>query len=142
MKKLFLMAVILAMTFFSAACEKKAVKKVSEDSRIATEAFSVINAIKEAYIQKDVLGIEKNTTQDGFSALRGVIKSFDSAELDFNPVLVEIDQGIVNVNVSWKGIWNKGGKKTQERGMAIFILRGIPLKVDAILRANPFKYPE
>ena len=142
MRRHLFVTVILIMAVLAASCGKKAVKKVSEDSRTATQTFAVVDAIKKAYLNKDVSEIEKNTTRDGFRAITGEMKSFDSAELDFNPVLVEIDEGTVNLNVSWIGTWTKGGKTTQERGMAVFVLKGMPLKVDAVLRANPFKYPE
>ena len=142
MKRLLFVAVVLIMAVLAASCGKKAVKKVSEDSRTATETFAVVDAIKKAYLKKDVLEIEKNTTRDGFREISSMMKSFDSAELDFNPVLIEIEEGTVSYNVSWTGIWTKGGKKTEERGMAVFVLKGMPLKVDAVLRANPFKYPE
>ncbi|MBI3592049.1 MAG: hypothetical protein HY099_00935 [Nitrospirae bacterium] len=137
-----LLILMLIMFVFIASCGKKEVKKVSEDSKIATESFGVIEAIKEAYVKKDVLAIEKNATKEGFRAISGVVKSFDSAELTFSPVLVEIEDGAVHLNVSWKGIWKREGKTTEERGMAIFALKGRPLKVDNILRANPFRYPE
>lgn len=143
MKRFFFVAVVLITAVLAISCSStKAVKKVTQDSKMATESFAVINAIKEAYVKKDVLATENNTTKDGLKAISGVVKSFDSAELDFNPVLVEIEDSTVSVNVSWKGTWNKGGKTTQEQGMAVFVLKGTPLKVDAILRANPFKYPE
>jgi len=142
MKRLLFVAVVLIMAVLAASCGKKAVKRVSEDSKIATETFAVVDAIKKAYLKRDLLEIEKNTTKDGFREINSMMKSFDSAELDFNPVLVEIEEGTVNLNVSWTGAWTKDGKTTQERGMAVFVLKGMPLKVDAVLRANPFKYPE
>jgi len=142
MKRLLFVAVVLIMAVLAASCGKKAVKRVSEDSKIATETFAVVDAIKKAYLKRDLLEIEKNTTKDGFREINSMMKSFDSAELDFNPVLVEIEEGTVSYNVSWTGTWTKDGKTTQERGMAIFMLKGAPLKVDAVLRANPFKYPE
>jgi hypothetical protein len=142
MKRLLFVAVVVIMAVLAASCGKKEVKKVSEDSKTAKETFAVVESIRKAYLKKDIAEIEKNTTKDGFREIRNVMKSFDSAELDFNPVLVEIEEGTVNFNVSWVGTWTKGGKTTQERGMAVFILKGMPLKVDAVSRANPFKYPE
>ncbi|MBF0560300.1 MAG: hypothetical protein HQL08_16140 [Nitrospirae bacterium] len=142
MKRLCLAALVFIMSVFVVSCGKTAVKKVSEDSRITSESFAIVEAVKDAYIRKDAAGIENNTTRDGFRAITGAMKSFDSAELTFNPVLVEIDEGNVSVNVSWKGVWHKGGKTTEERGMAVFVLKGMPLKIDAVLRANPFKYPD
>ncbi len=142
MKRLLFVAVVLIMAVLAASCGKKTVKRVSEDSKIATESFAVVDAIKKAYLKKDISGIEVNTTKDGFREISSLMKSFDSAELDFNPVLVEIEEGTVTYNVSWTGTWTKNGKTTQQRGMAVFVLKGVPLKVDAVSRANPFKYPE
>lgn len=143
MKKRFFGAALVIMALLVVSCGKTAVKKVSEDSRTATGSFAVLDSIKEAYCKRDVADIERYTTIDGFRAINSVIKSFDSAELSFTPVLVEIgDEGTVDVNVTWKGTWKKDGKTTEERGMAVFVLKGMPLKVDAVLRANPFKYPE
>ncbi len=142
MKRLLFVAVVLIMAVLASSCGKKTVKKVTEDSKTATATFAVVDAIKKAYLARDVFEVQKNTTRDGFKAISGVMKSFDSAELDFTPVLVEIEEGTVNYNVSWTGTWKKDGKISQERGMAVFVLKGMPLKVDAILRANPFKYPE
>lgn len=140
MKRLF--AAGLAVLLLLSACGKKEVKKVSDDSKTATEAFAVADAIRNAYLGKDVLAIEKNTTKDGFRAISGVLKPFDSAELIFAPVWVEIEEGVVNLNVSWNGTWRKSGKVREERGMAVFVMKGAPLKIDNVLRANPFKYPE
>ncbi|HXW68369.1 MAG TPA: hypothetical protein VEJ88_02075 [Dissulfurispiraceae bacterium] len=142
MKRLLFAAVVIIMAVLAVSCGEKAVKKVSEDSKTATETFAVVEAIREAYINKDVSVIEKNTTKDGFREISSEMKNFDSAALNFNPVLVEIEEGTVNFNVSWVGTWTKGGKTTEQRGMAVFVLKGTPLKVDAVLRANPFKYPE
>src|SRR5271157_6669004 len=114
MKRFVLTAVILVMAVFTVSCGKKEVKKVTENSKIATESIAIVDGIKEAYLKKDVFGIEKNTTQEGFKAISSVIKSFNSAELIFTPVLVEIDGGTVTVNISWKGTWKSDGKTTED----------------------------
>lgn len=143
MKRFCLVTLVFILSFFAVSCGKTAVKRVSEDSKIAAETFRVVNALKDAYVRKDLRGIEENTTNEGLKAVTGVLKTFDSAELTFNPVLVEIDDGgNVSVNVSWRGVWKNDGKTTEERGMAVFVLKDMPLKVDAILRLNPFRYPE
>lgn len=140
MKKILI--VMLMMMVFVASCGKGEIKKVSEDSIIATEAFAVAEKIRDAYIKRDLQSIEKNTTKDGFRIISSAIKNFDSVDLTFNPVWVEIDGDIVNLNISWKGIWQKAGKTFEERGMAVFVLKGRPLKVENILRSNPLKHPE
>ena len=139
MKKLVLSFLVLIFLF---SCGKSEVKQVTEDSKTAKEAFVLIGAIKDAYVKRDMKAIEGLTTRDGYRTVLGAMKSFDSAELAFNPIFVEIDGETVNVNVSWKGAWKKDGKTIDERGMAIFVLKERPLKVQNILRANPFRYPE
>jgi hypothetical protein len=131
--------IVIALFIFS--CGKTEVKKISEESIIATEAFSTLERIKEAYTNRDIRSIEKFSTKDGFKKIVGSMKTFDSVELTLNPVLVEIENERVSVNVSWKGTWKKEGKTIEERGMAVFILKDRPLKVDDILRSNPFIYP-
>ncbi len=139
MKRLLIYAIIVFV--FVASCGKGEVKKVSEDSKIATEAFSLAEKIREAYTKKDLSTIEKNSTREGFRTISSAFKTFDSVDLTFSPVWVEIEDNVVHLNISWKGTWQKGGKTMEERGMAVFVLKGRPLKVDNILRANPFRYP-
>jgi hypothetical protein len=139
MKRLFVYAIIVFV--FVASCGKGEVKKVSEDSKMATEAFSLAEKIREAYAKKDLSTIEKNSTREGFRTISSAFKTFDSVDLTFSPVWVEIEDNVMHLNISWKGTWQKEGKTTEERGMAVFVLKGRPLKVDNILRANPFRYP-
>ncbi|HWR90414.1 MAG TPA: hypothetical protein VN260_09145 [Dissulfurispiraceae bacterium] len=134
---------IVILCLFAVSCGKKEVKKtVSEDSRVATEAMQVVEKLREAYTAKDLHAIERVTTRDGFNLIRGSIKNFDRVDLQFNPVLVEIESGTANVNVSWKGTWSREGKTTEERGMTVFVLKVRPLRVDNIMRSNPFSYPQ
>jgi hypothetical protein len=140
MKKIAMLLMFAAVLIVS--CGKKEVKPVSRDSKTATEAFAVINKIKDAYLKNDLAAIQSNTTPDGFRTIKSSIHAFDSAELSFTPVFVEIEADKVTVNVSWKGSWTKGSSTYNERGMAVFVLKGAPLKVDGIIRATPFRYPD
>lgn len=140
MRRLLIAALILLVSTVS--CGKGEVKKASQDSKTATEAFELMEQLKDAYLKKDQGTIEKSATKEGFRTIRSAIKSFDSAELTLNPVLVEINADEVLVQTSWKGTWRKSGKTSEERGVAVFVLKGKPLKVDNILRVNPFRYPE
>jgi hypothetical protein len=140
MKKFLILTLIMSLAAVS--CGRKEVEIVTEDSRIATEAITLIQTVKEAYIKRDLRTIEKNTTKDGFRVISGNMKMFDSAELTFNPVLIEIRDDIVRVNISWRGTWKQAGKSSQEGGMSVFILKGRPLKIDNILMASPFVHPE
>ena len=139
MKKIAILLMFAAVLIIS--CGKKEVKRVSSDSKTATEAFTVLDKIRDAYLKKDIAVIEANTSSEGFRTIKSSIHPFDSATLEFTPAFVEIDGGKVTVNVSWKGAWTKGGAVQNERGMAVFVLNGTPLKVDSIIRANPFRYP-
>ncbi|MBZ0157673.1 MAG: hypothetical protein K8I29_15870 [Alphaproteobacteria bacterium] len=141
MKRL-LMCTFLMFTLVVSCGGKKDIKRESADSKIAKEAFALAETLREAYQKKDTSAIEKSTTRDGFRAVAGVMRPFDTARLSFNPVWVEIDGGTVQMNVQWSGHWLKGDRLAEERGMAVFVLQGRPLKLDKILRANPFKYPE
>jgi hypothetical protein len=124
------------------SCGKKEVKKVSEESRIAQEAFQLAETIRNAYLDNNRKALEKNSTQDGYRDLIGAIKNFESAELEFIPTWVEIDTTVVRLTVSWKGTWTVRDLKKEDRGIAVFVLEGEPLKLAQALRANPFRQPE
>jgi hypothetical protein len=124
------------------SCGKKEVKKVSEESRIAQEAFQLAETIRNAYLDNNRKALEKNSTQDGYRDLIGAIKNFESAELEFIPTWVEIDTTVVRLTVSWKGTWTVRDLKKEDRGIAVFVLEGEPLKLAQVLRANPFRQPE
>lgn len=124
------------------SCGKKEVKKVSEESRIAQEAFQIVENIRSAYLNNDREALERNSTQDGYTDLIGATKRFDSAELEFVPTWVEIDDSVVRLTVSWEGTWILGDKKKEDKGIVVFVLEGQPLKLAKVLRANPFQQPE
>lgn len=139
--KISLLIGILVLTGIS-GCSKKEVKHVSEESKIAQEAFGLAETIRDAYIRTDRATLERNSTKDGYRELIGAIKSFDSAELTFTFGRVEIEGSVAYLHVLWKGTWIVNGKRTEDRGMAIFVLEGRPLKLAQVLRANPFRQPE
>jgi hypothetical protein len=127
---------------FFISCGKKEVKEVSEESLMAQEAFQLAETIKQAYLDNDRKALERNATQDGYRELVGEIKSFDSAELEFVPTWVEIDDTVVKLTVSWKGTWIVSDFTKEDRGIAVFVMEGQPLKVAQVLRASPFRQPE
>ena len=128
--------------FFLISCGKKEIKKISEESNIAREAFQLAENIKNAYLDNDRKALEKNSTKDGYRELIGAIKTFDSAELEFIPTWVEIEDSVVNLTISWKGTWIVSDLSKEDRGIAVFVLEGQPLKLSKVLRANPFRQPE
>jgi len=124
------------------SCSSKEVKPVSPESKLAQEAFQVAEKLKEAYISKDKAALEENSTVDGYQALIKGIRYFDKAEITFTPTWVEINDLTVSLTVSWKGTWTIGERMLEERGLAIFILEGQPLKLARVQRESPFSQPE
>lgn len=139
MRKAVLLVCIIGALF---ACGKKAVKPESQESKIARESFALAETLKDAFIRNDKTVLRDNTTEEGYREVTANKKDFDSVELTFTPRWVEIEDNQVNLNVSWKSEWSSAGEKTEDRGMAVFVIEGRPLKLSKILRTNPFKYPE
>jgi hypothetical protein len=133
---------LLALVLALACSGKKEVKQVSPESKLTLEAFSVAEGVRAAYVRKDFPAIKEISTADGYREIIDSIKHFDSVELTFTPKWVEIDKSLVQLNVAWKGTWTVEGETDAERGMAVFLFEGQPLKFSKVLRGNPFKYPE
>jgi len=140
MKKALILLLIAVLPLLS--CGKKEVKKVTEESKTAQEAIALAEEIKEAYLKKDLAVIEKDTTKEGYIELLGARKSFDKAELAFSSKWIEIEKTAVSMKIAWSGKWVVGEQVSEERGTAIFIFKGSPLKLSRVLRANPFRQPE
>lgn len=135
-------ALCAALLVLAACGGKKEVKQVTQESKLAEEAFSVSEALRSAYTKKEFAAIADRSTKDGYKEVIDSIRYFDSVELDFAPRWVEIEKSKVYLNVAWKGAWVVGKDTVRERGMAVFLLEGTPLKLSKIVRGNPFKYPE
>lgn len=132
----------LIILLILSSCGKKEIKPVSEEARIAQEAFKLAEVIKNAYIKNDRITIQRNSTKDGYREIIEVMKSFDNAELTFSPRKVEIEDSTVYLNLTWSGIWSVKGKKIEDRGLTIFVMEGKPLRLSRVMRENPFKQPE
>jgi hypothetical protein len=124
------------------SCGNKEVKPVSPDSKLAQESFQLAEKLREAYINKDKAVLEENSTANGYKELVRAVRYFDKADLTFTPTWVEIKESTVSLTVSWKGTWTVGGRMNEERGLAIFVLEGQPLKLVMVQRENPFSQPE
>jgi hypothetical protein len=135
-----LISLFMAMLMIS--CGKKEVKPVSQESKLAQEAFQLAETLKNAYVKNDRGTLEESSTKDGYRELIGVMKKFDKVELTFTATWVEIKDSSVYLSVSWKGVWTVGTKSSEERGLAIFVLEGSPLKLARVQRDNPFRQPE
>ena len=136
MKKIVLL--LLASLLLLSCGGKKEVKQVTQESKAATEAFGVAETIRNAFVKKDSATIQRNATEAGFKDITAGRQVFDSVDITFTPRWVEIEGDKILVNISWKSTWMRSGIKSDERGMAVFVMEGNPLKVTKILRANPF----
>ena len=136
MKKIALL--LLASLLLLSCGGKKEVKQVTQESKAATEAFGVAETIRNAFVKKDSATIQRNATEAGFKDITSGRQVFDSVDITFTPRWVEIDGDKMLVNISWKSTWMQSGRKSDERGMAVFEMEGNPLKLSRILRANPF----
>lgn len=137
----FLLCVLLLVSL--AACGgKKEVKQVSQESRVSQEAFSIVEQLRTAYLKRDFAAIADYSTTEGYREIVDSLRHFDSVDLTFTPRWVEMEKSQVYVNVSWQGSWKVGKDTFRERGMAVFLFEGVPLKLSKIVRGNPFKYPE
>jgi hypothetical protein len=124
------------------SCGKKEVKQVSEESKLAQETFVLIEKIRDAFVKNDMITLQSNSTEEGYKEITSNQKVFDSVELTFTPRWVDLEDDRINLNISWKSTWITSGRRTEDRGMAVFVIEGRPLKVSKILRANPFNNPE
>ena len=111
---------------------------MSQESKITLEAFALAETVKNAFIVKDNITLKKSSTESGYKDITANTRVFDSVELTFTPRWVDIENNQLHVNISWKSTWIVSGRSTDERGMAVFVMEGTPLKVSKILRANPF----
>jgi hypothetical protein len=139
MKKILL---VLLFGVLLVSCGKKEVKKVSPESKLITDAFSLAETVKNAFIVKDTITLQKSSTADGYKDITANTSAYDKVEITFTPRWVDIENNQLNVNISWKSSWVVSGKKTEDRGMAVFLMEGTPLKIIKILRANPFICPK
>lgn len=136
-------ALLFFVVLLLAGCGgKKEVKQVSPESATYTEATTLAETIRTAFVSNDRVTLQKNSTEQGYRDLTASKKMFDQLELTFTPRWFEIEQNQVNLNISWKSVWTNAGRKTEDRGMAVFVMEGRPLKVSKVLRANPFISPE
>lgn len=124
------------------SCGKTEVKKESPESKLTQEAFRLAETVKDAFIVKDTITLRKNSTEAGYRDITANTRGYDRVELSFKPRWVEIDGDQLQMNISWTSKWMMSGRATEERGMAVFLMEGTPLKVSKILRGNPFLVPE
>jgi hypothetical protein len=122
-------------------CGKEEIVKPSPDSLLATGAMRAIDAVKEAYEQKDMNGLQRHI---GTYLIKNFFQElpFEKAELDFTPRLVKLNDASVSVNVTWHGSWwTEKAKKVSNRGVADFVFHQKTMKITYINGDNPFLMP-
>lgn len=137
-----LLVLVMVSGLLLSACGKKDVKPTPMEAKAANSAIELIERIKDGYLKGDKEGMKKDMTNDGYMSITTGMKSFDSAELAFMTKWVSIKDKSIMVDVSWTGTWHKGDNSDSGKGLAVFILKGEPPKLDEIGRDNPFIYPE
>lgn len=136
-------AVIFLLFLLITGCGiRKEVKIPSQEYTYTTQAFQVVNELRQAYQNRDNLSMRKNCSESGYREIVASMKPFDKAELEFTPVFAEMEDGVLKLYVSWNGKWSYIDKETEERGLAIFLIRGNPPKIEKIIRGSPFRYPD
>ncbi len=141
MKQAALLLTIISLLFSSIACSKKQTKPPTQEATVAAEAFAVVEELRNAFVRKDAAALRLHATEDGLRDVMAAGGGFDTVAMQFTPRWVEIDGPRVVLNIAWQTSWTSGGRQADDRGMAVFILEGRPLKVAKIFRANPFLPP-
>ncbi|GAB6183451.1 hypothetical protein [Thermodesulfovibrio hydrogeniphilus] len=139
MKKI---AIFIVFLLLFACGGKKQVKQPSQEYLYTTQTFKVVDEIRQAYQNKELEKIKQYTSESAYRDIIASIRPFDKATLEFTPVFAEIIGDETRLYVSWNGKWSYLGKETEERGLASFLLKGNPPKVERILRGSPFRYPD
>lgn len=145
MKRSLLLLPLLFFVFvlaLSAGCSKKALKPVPEGAVYYNKANAVIDALRKGYTKKDPGAIKAVSTEKGYAEIAPGLEKFDSVKLSFDTKWIDINGTTMDVNVAWKGVWTKDGKKDSERGMGVFELTGTPPKFNGALNGSPFIYPK
>ncbi|MCG6551429.1 MAG: Tim44 domain-containing protein [Candidatus Magnetominusculus sp. LBB02] len=139
MKRAALMIIALIII---TSCSKKEVKVQPMESEKARAVVEMLQKLKDAYVKKDVDGLRSMMTPEGFKAITPTMRKFDSSDLKLAARWVDIkDDGSIVVSTSWDGTWKYAGQSITEKGTAMFLFTGAPLRLDSILRDSPFIYP-
>ncbi len=135
-------AILLVFLLLFACGGKKQVKQPSQEYLYTTQAFKVVDEIRQAYQNKQFEKIKQYSSESAYREIIASLRPFDNATLEFTPVFAEMGGDVLRLYVSWNGKWSYLGKDTEERGLASFLLKGNPPRVERIIRGNPFRYPD
>jgi hypothetical protein len=138
MKRISILFILIALMSFGCGDDKI---KPSEGSLMATEAFSNIEILKEAYEKKDSETLQRRIAP---YIAREILKDlyFDSSKLELTPRMVKIQENDIVININWKNSWQfTDSYKLENRGVADLILDRETMKLVKISGDNPFLIP-
>ncbi len=139
--KYFTLILLSSILFTLPSCAKKKLTPTPFEARIGNTSVSVMQEFKDAYEDRDISEMRRLSTSDGFRQISVLMKDFDIAELDLNPKWLDIKDKEILLYMSWKGKWIKNNDTTNERGLALFILKRDSMRLDQVMRSSPFIYP-
>jgi cell division septation protein DedD len=132
MKKLY----VLTLVFLFFSCGKDEVKP-SADSTLTMKALTSMKTIKTAYEEKDLTALQ-NHLASGISESLAKELIFEKTELSLVPRLVRIINQTVKISLNWQGTWTVEGNSTKNRGVAVFVFEGDPMRLIEIEGDSPF----
>ncbi len=138
MKKTYILLIIACLIFIN--CGGKKEIKPSADSVITQNSLRVIDAVKNAYQEKDGPVLLENMSPELSADITNRL-IFDSAELHFTPRMIKLKASTIMVNLNWHGTWVIKSDTIKNRGVAVFVLEGEPVKLIQVKGDNPFHTP-
>lgn len=132
----FLTVVVLILI----GCGGKEKIKPSADSIITQNSLRVIETVKDAYQKKDRTALQENMSPELSEDIAKKL-SFESAVLSFTPRMVKLKGSLITINLNWYGTWTIQNKTIKNRGVAVFVLEGDPVKLVRVEGENPFLTP-
>lgn len=133
--------ILIILLVVSLGCSGKDKVKPSADSLLATEAFTIITAIEEAYETKNKYDLRKHIE---ILLAESITKEliFETADLSLNPKIVKITGPSVIVTINWRGSWRfTKERKFENRGAADLVFQRETMKLTRIDGNNPFLLP-
>ncbi|MBI4844715.1 MAG: hypothetical protein HY809_10435 [Nitrospirae bacterium] len=138
MKHIYFLLLITALIPF--ACGKDEIQP-SYDSVVATNAMNAVNAVREAYVAKDITALEQKLDKDLFKTVSARLY-FENAELSFSaPRSVRISDPEVKVLLNWQGAWRVENSTRRDRGVSTMVFNIDTMKLIRIEGTNPLKVP-
>jgi hypothetical protein len=138
MKKIYLLLLIIAL--LPLGCGKDEVQP-SLDSVITLNALDAVNAIKEAYQEKDRLTLARKVEMELSDEISEKL-GFETAELSFStPRMVRISDPDVMVLLNWQGKWEVNGRIFRDRGTSTLVFNIDSMKLVRIEGSSPFDTP-